>query len=109
MLDLAKWDAALGTDRLLKPSSWQQMWTPATLTSGKKHPYGFGWDLAPTHGHRTIAHGGAIPGFLTFMARYPDDHLTVIVLTNADHSDPSHIVQQVAGLYVPALLGPAQK
>jgi CubicO group peptidase (beta-lactamase class C family) len=105
--DLAKWDAALGTDRLLKPSSWQQMWTPATLTSGKKHPYGFGWDLAPTNGHRTIAHGGAIPGFLTFMARYPDDHLTVIVLTNADHSAPSQIVQQVAGLYVPALLGPA--
>ena len=32
--DLAKWDAALYTDRLLKTASLQQMWTPVKLNDG---------------------------------------------------------------------------
>jgi CubicO group peptidase (beta-lactamase class C family) len=34
VLDLAKWDAALYTEKLLKKSSLDQMWTPAQLNAG---------------------------------------------------------------------------
>src|SRR5882724_8121585 len=36
--DLAKWDAALYTDKLLKRSSLQQMWTVAKFNNGQPNP-----------------------------------------------------------------------
>jgi CubicO group peptidase (beta-lactamase class C family)/virulence-associated protein VagC len=101
--DMIKWDAALDTERLIKKSSLQQMWTPVKLNDGKTHPYGFGWGLAEVGGRKLIEHGGAWQGFTTHIARYVDDKLTVIVLTNAAHGDPTWIAHQVAGLRKPAL------
>ena len=45
ILDLAKWDAALYTQKVLKESSKRGMWTVATLNDGKPNRahYGFGW------------------------------------------------------------------
>ena len=77
--DLAKWDAALNSDKLLKRSSLLLMWTPVTLNNGTTYPYGFGWELGEKRGHRIIGHTG-LTG--TEMTRFPNDGLTVIVLTN---------------------------
>ena len=41
--DLAKWDAALYTEKLLKRSTLEQIWTSGTLNDGSKAGYGFGW------------------------------------------------------------------
>jgi CubicO group peptidase (beta-lactamase class C family) len=45
ILDLAKWDAALYNEKVLKESSKREMWTVATLNDGKPNrgPYGFAW------------------------------------------------------------------
>jgi CubicO group peptidase (beta-lactamase class C family) len=107
LVDLAKWDAALRDERLLKRTSLETMWTPATLANGQpnKAGYGFGWFYKSTSNHRSVEHGGAWQGFTTFIARWLDDGLTVVVLTNlsARDSNPGKIARQVAGLYVPAL------
>jgi CubicO group peptidase (beta-lactamase class C family) len=106
VLDLAKWDGALYSERLLKRSSLDEMWTPVRLTDGSTHPYGFGWGVTQSNGHRLIEHGGGWQGFLTHIARYPDDRLTVVVLTNlsAELTKPAEIAHQVAAFYFPALL-----
>jgi CubicO group peptidase (beta-lactamase class C family) len=111
VLDLAKWDAALYTEKLLKKSSFDQMWTPVTLKNGTTHPYGFGWELGDVNGHRLLEHGGAWQGFTMDIARYVDDRLTIIVLTNLDseHSAPWTIAHHVAGLYIPELAPAALK
>ena len=44
VLDLAKWDAALGNGKILSHAALHQAWTPATLKDGAPHPYGFGWE-----------------------------------------------------------------
>jgi CubicO group peptidase (beta-lactamase class C family) len=105
VLDMAKWDAALYTEKLLKRSSFDQMWTPVELNSGKTFPYGFGWDIANVNGHRLLEHGGAWQGFKMYIARYVDDRLTVVVMTNLDEDDsnPEKIAYGVAALYIPAL------
>ncbi len=105
VLDLAKWDAALYTERLIKRSSFDQMWTPVRLNDGSTHPYGFGWGVTTANGHRLIEHSGGWQGFLTHIARYVDDRLTVVVLTNlaAPETKPAEIAHHVAGLYIPAL------
>jgi CubicO group peptidase (beta-lactamase class C family) len=102
VLDLAKWDAALYTTRLVKQTSLDAIWTPVKLNDGKTYPYGFGWDLAPKNGHRAVSHGGAWQGFTMSISRYVDDRLTVIVMTNLDedNSRPEKIVEDVAAIYL---------
>ena len=100
-LDMAKWDAALYSERLLKRTSLEQMWTPVRLNSGKTEPYGFGWRFDEMKGQRIIEHGGAWQGFTSFIARYPAQRLTVIVFTNLSGADPGRVAHRVAGLYDP--------
>ena len=102
VLDLAKWDSALYTTKLIKRSSLDAMWTPAKLTSGKTYPYGFGWDLASKQGHRAVSHDGAWQGFTMSMSRYLDERLTVIVMTNldSDNSKPEEIADELVRIYL---------
>jgi len=111
ILDLAKWDAALYTGKLLKSSSFEQMWTPAKLKNGQpnKDGYGFGWFIGERHGHREISHDGAWQGFETSIARYVDDQLTVVVLTNLAEAKPYVIAAHVADLYLAAAKKAAEK
>jgi CubicO group peptidase (beta-lactamase class C family) len=108
VLDLAKWDEALYTTRLLTQASLDRIWTVYPLNDGKPNPghYGFGWDITQFHGHKLDEHGGAWQGFTCDISRYPDDSLTVVVLTNLDagHSRPALIAHVVAGLVEPALM-----
>jgi len=105
VLDLARWDAALYTEKLLTRASLTEMWTPVRLTDGTTAPYGFGWRVTAVNGHRLIAHSGAWQGFTMNISRYVDDKLTVVVFTNLDedNSHPDRIARGVAALYVPAL------
>ena len=98
---MAKWDAALYTEKLLKRSSLDQMWTPVKLNNGKTHPYGFGWAFGEVRGHHIIEHGGAWQGFKSYIARYVDDKLTVIVMTNRAGASPGLTAHGIAGLYNP--------
>jgi D-alanyl-D-alanine carboxypeptidase len=104
VLDLAKWDAALYTDKFFKSSVREQMWTPVKLNNGTNHPYGFGWELSPIAGHKRVHHGGSLPGFRAAMARFVDDKLTVVVLTNSDNANPAAIALNIAALYIPGLI-----
>ena len=104
ILDLAKWDAALYTDKLLKRSSYDLMWTPVKLKNGQpnKGNYGFGWFINQRNGHRCIHHDGAWQGFQTAIDRYVDDQLTVVALANLEAAKPGEITQHVAEMYLSA-------
>ena len=107
--DLAKWDAALSTEKILNKSSLDPMWNPVKLNNGFTHGYGFGWFLDEIRKRRVIGHGG---GTGTYILRLPDDQLTVIVLTNLTvfaGSEPSSIAQGVAGRYIVGFLSSSMK
>ena len=99
VLDMAKWDAALYTEKLLKRSSLDLMWAPVKLNDGKTEPYGFGWQINEYRGHRLIQHGGAWQGFTAQISRYVDDKLTVIVMTNLAGARPGKIERGISALY----------
>ncbi len=107
VLDLAKWDAALYKDRVLTRASREAMWTPVRLTGGGSYAYGFGWKLDSLDGHWRVSHGGTLPGFRAEMARFPNDSLTVIVLTNADGAQADEIARGVAQIYLSTEARPA--
>jgi CubicO group peptidase (beta-lactamase class C family) len=102
IVDLAKWDAALYTEKLLKRSSLEQMWTVAKLKDGKSNSgdYGFGWSIETKNGHHVVDHGGAWQGFRTQISRYVDDKITVVVLANLDEAKPRTIADHVAEVYL---------
>ena len=102
--DLVKWNAALDSGSVLPRATLELMWTPVLLNSGEAAPYGFGWFIEPSAGHRRIHHGGSLPGFRAEFARFPDDNLSVIVLANGDAAQTDVIALGVAAQFVPELL-----
>jgi CubicO group peptidase (beta-lactamase class C family) len=82
--DLVRWSQALQAGKVVSAASYHQMSTPAALNDGKlpKAGYGFGLMISDLGGHRQVAHGGGINGFVASLATFPDDSLYVVVLTN---------------------------
>lgn len=97
--DLVLWNHALDTPGFLTAQSLGQMFSI--------HPpgnYGFGWfiDEQPV---RRVYHEGGDPGFAAFEARYPDQHVLIVVLSNEDDSpvrDLSVAIAKHIGLAPPS-------
>ncbi|MGH9221323.1 MAG: serine hydrolase domain-containing protein, partial [Vicinamibacterales bacterium] len=109
-MDLAKWEAALLTDRVLTASSKNEMWTPVKLNDGSEHRYGFGWEvdwfpngIGPTE-VPLIRHEGTIPGFRAVYWRLPKHGITVIVLSNLERAALDNLTAGIAVRYVPELM-----
>jgi D-alanyl-D-alanine carboxypeptidase len=102
--DMAKWDAALYPDKLLKQSSLQQMWTPVRLNDSMTWRYGFGWSVGRINDHLIVSHTGNIRGFSSAIEREVDDRLTVIVLDNRFYSyeAAATLVQKISRIYLRA-------
>jgi CubicO group peptidase (beta-lactamase class C family) len=90
--DLLKWEQGLYGGKLLKAASLEKMTTPF------KNDYAFGLMVTTTGGHKRIEHGGGIEGFNTDLAYYPDDKLTVVVLSNVNGNAPGEIAGKLAAL-----------
>lgn len=105
VLDLARWERVLYTERLLKKASLAQMQTPMRLHNGQPTTSGLGIFVDNFHGHRLLVHNGnTMGGFSSVFYHYPDDRLTVIVLCNIDRGDAVNVVAtRVASFYVPGV------
>jgi len=90
-------------------STWSGDSGDADPLVGKPVAYGFGWYLDPYRGRPRMWHYGDTVGFKSAIERFPDDRLTVIVLSNCETAETARIALGVAGLYAPALLSPEIK
>jgi D-alanyl-D-alanine carboxypeptidase len=83
--DMAKWDSALYGEKLIRRASLEQMWTPMRLNNGRATDYGFGW-VVTNYGkpNAYVHHGGGIPGFSTYIVRYLEPRITVILFSNTE-------------------------
>lgn len=104
LADLARWDAVLDRRALLRPASWQLLWTEAPLNNGKGSGYGMGWFVGTMRGHPLLEHSGGTPGFTTQVLRLPQDRLTVIVFGNSYNGNAvTDVAGHLARLHLPAL------
>jgi D-alanyl-D-alanine carboxypeptidase len=101
--DMAKWVQALDRGKLLSPSSYQQLWTGSTLRNGRNTGNGLGWFVGSFNGHPYTHHGGNVAGYSSGLYRYPNDRLSVIVLTNNGNTSGQLIANAIAGVYEPTL------
>lgn len=80
--DMFLWNEALYGGKLLQPKSLEQMMTPV------KNDYCYGLVSGTALSRKTIGHDGGINGFSSFIIRFLDDRLTVVVLRNRDYGAP---------------------
>jgi CubicO group peptidase (beta-lactamase class C family) len=86
--DMVRWDGGLSSGKVLRKETLEHASSPGLLTDGRRTVYGLGWMTANYRGLREVGHGGDITGFNTYFARYPDDQLSVIVLSNVGMRPP---------------------
>jgi CubicO group peptidase (beta-lactamase class C family) len=80
--DVALWDISLMQRTILKPESYNQMFTEVKLKDGKGTHYGLGVEIMDRDGHRSIEHSGEVNGFVSDNEVLIDDGIAVAVLTN---------------------------
>ncbi len=90
--DLLRWEQGLFGGKLLSSASLQKMTTPF------KNDYACGLVVHMVNGHKVIEHGGGIEGFNTMLAYYPDDKLTVVVLSNINGPTPQDLASKLAAM-----------
>src|SRR5215469_13776605 len=73
--------------------------TPATLANGKMISYAKGLTVNIVDGLREVSHGGATGGYRTWLARYPDQGVSIAVMCNAANADPARLGRETARLW----------
>jgi CubicO group peptidase (beta-lactamase class C family) len=90
--DLFKWDQALYNGTILSKRSVEAMTTP------NKREYGYGWQVTRRLGPLLQTHSGGISGFSTFIARYPEQRVTIVALANIEGLDTIRLRQDLAAI-----------
>ena len=97
--DLYRWDQALSTDKLVPQAALATMFTAhAMFPPPREGGYGYGWEIFKVHDRRVTAHLGGIEGFSAGITRFPDDKVTVIVLSNVEAVDVGTISMDIADM-----------
>jgi CubicO group peptidase (beta-lactamase class C family) len=74
--DLARWDHALTTGRLISSRSYEKMFTAG------REGFGYGWKISQVGGHTVIEHSGGVNGFAAHIRRVPDRKIGIFILSN---------------------------
>ena len=72
----------------------------AVLNKGDTIDYALGQGISKYKGLKMISHGGADAGYRTFLGRFPDQKLSVIVFSNDGSCDPGSLAIKVADVYL---------
>jgi CubicO group peptidase (beta-lactamase class C family) len=88
-MDLARFDVALTTGRLLPDARRAELWTPTRTPAGATLPYGLGWFLAEHDGRRLAWHTGLWEErysalYLKVLSDVPAERRTLVLLANSD-------------------------
>jgi len=79
--DWMKWNAMLDSLSLGAPLV-NALETRGVLSDGRKISYALGLEVDTYKGLKDVSHGGATAGYQTFLARYPDNKVSIGVMCN---------------------------
>ena len=90
--DLSIWEQALHTEKLVSRKSLDEMFTPF------KNGYGYGWGIGKRFERSFSFHSGNIFGFAAFIARFPSERVSVIVLSNNQNAPAAKIAEHLSAI-----------
>jgi CubicO group peptidase (beta-lactamase class C family) len=109
MGDLLKWNENLDHPTVGGPSYVEAIETRMRLTNGRLLTYALGLEVVDYHGIGEVGHSGSTAGYRTFLARYPDQHVSAAVWCNAAYANPTSLLHQVVDLVLVKPSGVAQQ
>ena len=80
---------ALQKNSILSREQQEKAYTPV------KNRYGYGWSIDSIEGKRRVSHGGGIHGFITTIARVPEDDICIVLLSNASNTTVGEISKSI--------------
>ena len=96
--DLLAWNENLFNPRVGGQAYLDSMHTRGVLRNGRRLSYALGLEIGSYDGVAEVSHGGSTAGYRTFLARYPEQKVSVAVLCNLASANPSALGHQVADL-----------
>ena len=85
VLDLAKFDIALESDKLISPKMKELAFTQTKLNDGREIPYGLGWFIGKYKNYKIVYHTGWQPlSFSGLYLKVIDKDITLILLANSE-------------------------
>jgi CubicO group peptidase (beta-lactamase class C family) len=102
--DMARFEVAILSDKLIKPASRDLMWTPLKPAEGKPNGYALGWGTFTENGIRYVGHSGGQQGTSTDFLIAPEKRAGVVVLTNMEGINPNELSKEILQI----LLGTAE-
>jgi CubicO group peptidase (beta-lactamase class C family) len=82
--DMAKFEAAILNDKLIKRATRDVMWTPSKPSDGTKIGYALGWGNGENDGIADVGHSGGQQGTSTGFVVAPAQRAAAVVLTNME-------------------------
>jgi CubicO group peptidase (beta-lactamase class C family) len=82
--DLAKWNDALHNGRVLGVEMYKEFISPTTLINGRQTRYAKGIMVGKKHGKKMYTHPGDIQGYSCENRYFPDEQMTIVILTNTN-------------------------
>ncbi len=103
--DMAKFLSALDAGKVLKRGSLEELWSPMRLNDGTvltfgsagRSSYALGWTVDEHKGRKVVGHEG---GGASWVAHFPAERLSIVVLCNLNGARADEIQYGVADLYL---------
>lgn len=93
--DLARWDLALQSGKIVTPDDFALMTTAGKLANGASTGYGFGWQIDSVDGAKRVWHNGGTFGSSSSNVTFPGQNVDIIVLENEDGAATSALATRV--------------
>ncbi len=93
--DMARFEIAILANRLLKPATREQMWTPQKAADGSENGYALGWGRAKKFGLSLVSHSGSQQGTSTSIILIPERRAGIVVLANMDGVDATALSTEI--------------
>ncbi|HWY02493.1 MAG TPA: serine hydrolase domain-containing protein [Candidatus Acidoferrum sp.] len=98
--DMARFEAAILNDKLIRRSTRDVMWTPLKPTDGSENTYALGWGWGKKNANEVvgIGHDGGQQGTSTAFVIAPDQRAGVVVLANLEDQDPGALAREILNI-----------
>lgn len=98
--DLLIWNENFQNGRVGGREFINQMQTRARLKEGREIDYALGLTVTDYRGVPEVSHGGATAGYRTFLARFPQQQLSIALLCNVTNVNTADLAYQVADIFL---------
>ena len=98
--DLTKWSENFYSMKVGNAEVMEQMEERGVLNKGDTLGYAFGQGFGTYKGLKTLTHGGADAGYRSYLMRFPEHKLSIVVLSNLASFNPGKLAYGIAEIYL---------